>query len=80
MKLILENHRPKQSTTLITMHDLSLAAQYSKRIILLHDKNIYSDGSPSEVLTKANIKATYGIEAEILKHPNTGSPIIVPSH
>ncbi|MBI50168.1 MAG: ABC transporter [Chloroflexi bacterium] len=80
MKLILENHRPKQSTTLITMHDLSLAAQYSKRIILLHDKNIYCDGSPSEVLTKANIKSTYGIEAEILKHPNTGSPIIVPSH
>ena len=79
MKLILKNHNVNQSTTLITMHDLTLSAQYSERMILLHKGKIHSDGCPSEVLTKANIKSTYGIDIEIINHPVTGSPIIIPS-
>ena len=79
MKLILKNHNANQSTTLITMHDLTLSAQYSERMILLHKGKIHSDGCPSEVLTKANIKSTYGIDIEIINHPVTGSPIIIPS-
>ena len=78
MKLILKNHKINGTTTLITMHDLTLSAQYSERMILLHEGKIHSDGSPSEVLTKTNIKSTYGVEVEIIKHPVTGSPIIVP--
>ena len=79
MKLIVKNHTVNQSTTLITMHDLTLSAQYSERMILLHKGKIHSDGSPSKVLTKTNIKSTYGIDIEILSNPVTGSPIIVPS-
>ena len=79
MKLILKNHNVNQSTTLITMHDLTLSAQYSERMILLHKGKIHSDGSPSKVLTKTNIKSTYGIDIEIISNPVTGSPIIVPS-
>ena len=78
MKLISKNHKINGTTTLITMHDLTLSAQYSERMILLHEGKIHSDGSPSEVLTKTNIKSTYGVEVEIIKHPVTGSPIIVP--
>ena len=78
MKLILKNHESRQSTTLITMHDLTLSALYSERMILLHKGKVYADGLPSEVLSKTNIKSTYGVDTEIINHPRTGSPIVVP--
>ncbi|MFD3158214.1 heme ABC transporter ATP-binding protein [Haloimpatiens sp. FM7330] len=65
-------------TVIAVLHDLNLASQYSDFIILLKDGKIISIGSPTEVLTKENIKNTYNIDVHIVKDPITGHPHIIP--
>lgn len=45
------------------LHDLSLAARYCDRLILLDGGAIKADGRPDEVLTPANLAETYRIRA-----------------
>lgn len=45
------------------LHDLSLAARYCDRLILLDGGTVKADGRPDEVLTPANLEETYRIRA-----------------
>jgi len=78
MDLIRNNHRQRDGATLIAIHDLTLAAQYTDRMILISEGRIFADGTPETVLTESNIEEAYGAKVTILSHPNGGSPIILP--
>ncbi|MGE5578131.1 MAG: heme ABC transporter ATP-binding protein [Syntrophothermus sp.] len=60
------------------LHDLNLAAQYCNRLVLLSEGRVYADGEPGEVLTPANIRAVYGVEARVHRDALTGRPYIAP--
>lgn len=47
------------------LHDLTMAARYCDRLLLIHGGRIVADGSPSQVLTPANLKLVYGIDARV---------------
>lgn len=47
------------------LHDLSLAARYCDRLILLNEGRIHSDGAPRDVLTPENLRAVYRVEAQV---------------
>ena len=66
----------KNITLILAMHDLNMASRYCRRIILLNDGVIASDGLPEEVLRKEIIERVYGVninlhnlDGEILVHP-----------
>lgn len=59
-------------TTLITLHDLNLAAAYCARLYLLADGKIVTCGTPEEVLTPNWVRSVYGVEAVRGQHPVTG--------
>jgi iron complex transport system ATP-binding protein len=61
---------------LIVVHDLTVAARYCKRLVLLHEGRIAAQGTPAKVLTPENLEAYYGIHA----HAGfaDGKPFIVP--
>jgi iron complex transport system ATP-binding protein len=48
------------------LHDLSLAARYCDRLILLNEGRIHADGSPRDVLTPENLRAVYRVEGRLL--------------
>lgn len=50
---------------LTVLHDLSLAARYADRIILMKEGRIVADGTPYETLTKARLRDVFGVEARI---------------
>lgn len=54
---------------LAVFHDLNLAAQYCKRIVLLAKGSILAVGSPAEVITEANIRQAYGAAVIVTSHP-----------
>ena len=56
-------------------HDLNIAAKYSDTMMMLANGSIFSIGTPSEVLTKENIKEVYGVESEIID--SYGRPHII---
>lgn len=64
-------------SALVVSHDLALAARYCDRIALLAGGRVHSEGRPSAVLTPDTIRATYGIEAEVLSAPD-GTPVVMP--
>ncbi|HQG64835.1 MAG: ABC transporter ATP-binding protein [Smithella sp.] len=67
------NIRQKLTVIFVT-HDINLAAQNARMIILLASGKIYAIGTPAEIITAANIKAVYDVEAGIDSNPYDGSP------
>jgi iron complex transport system ATP-binding protein len=59
-------------TTLVTLHDLNLAATYCHRLYLLSAGQIATAGAPEEVLTPGWIRAVYGVATTCIPHPTTG--------
>lgn len=64
---------------LVVLHDLSLAAAYCDRIALIDDGRLIAAGLPSDVLTADVVARTYGDHVDVIAHPVTGRPVIVPS-
>jgi len=63
---------------LAVLHDLTLAAQHADRMALLAEGAVIAAGHPSEVVTPANIRRAYGIEAVVCPHPKQGHPVVLP--
>ena len=49
------------------MHDLTLAAQYADRMVLLDAGKVVADGSPADVLTEALIAEHYGASIDVVE-------------
>jgi iron complex transport system ATP-binding protein len=47
------------------LHDLTMAARYCDRLVLVDAGTVIADGTPAEVLTPANLKSVYGIQARV---------------
>ena len=60
------------------LHDLNLAALFCDRIVLLREGRIAADGRPEEVLTREHVAAAYGGNVEVVRHPATLHPLVLP--
>ena len=49
---------------IVVLHDLTLAARFCHRLILLHQGKVLASGRPEDVLVPENLKASYHIEAK----------------
>jgi iron complex transport system ATP-binding protein len=47
------------------LHDLSLAARYCDRLVLIDNGRLHAEGAPADVLTRENLRAVYRVEAEV---------------
>ncbi|MDO8344965.1 MAG: ABC transporter ATP-binding protein [Cellvibrio sp.] len=65
MMELLAEHAQQGGTVLAALHDLSLAARFCSRLVLLHHGKIVADGQPIEVLTTENLEQVYGISAYV---------------
>jgi len=59
-------------TTLVTLHDLNLAAAYCQRLYLLQEGRIVASGIPEAVLTPERVRDVFQVEAICGRHPATG--------
>jgi cobalamin transport system ATP-binding protein len=64
---LLDVLRAESGLTLVAaMHDLTLAAQYADRMVLLDDGRVAADGAPRDVLTEALIATHYGASIDVV--------------
>ena len=56
----------------------SLAAALCGEIALLKQGRVLAQGATEDVLTKANIRALYGVEADVRFHDRAGHLTVVP--
>lgn len=52
-------------TVIATLHDLTLAAEFAERILILRDGRILADGPPDAALTEANLAQAFNVRARI---------------
>ncbi|MFE1379408.1 ABC transporter ATP-binding protein [Streptomyces sp. NPDC058740] len=65
------------TTNLLALHDLTLAGAYCDRLYVLKEGRVVAEGVPGEVLTPELLSTVYGVEAEVIPHPATGTPLVV---
>lgn len=78
LTLLREEARTRQRAVALVLHDLNLAALAADRVLLLVDGRIAADGPPGEVLTAERIESAFDTHVQVLAHPETGAPVIVP--
>ena len=62
---------------LVVLHDLTVAAHFCDRVILMNEGAVAATGAPTDVLSPERLREVYGTELAVLAHPGTGRPIVV---
>jgi ABC-type cobalamin/Fe3+-siderophores transport systems, ATPase components len=76
MKMIANAVRSKGVCTIMSMHDINLAIQYSDELMFMKEGNILGHGSP-DIVTEKLVKDVYGIDVDIIEHK--GLPYVIPN-
>ena len=76
LELVDSLRRDDELTVVSAMHDLSLAGQFSDRLLLLDRGRVVAEGNAREVLSEASIASYYGANVRVI-HEN-GSVFVLP--
>lgn len=74
--LVGEVVRKQSIAAVVVLHDVNLAARFADRIVFLRRGRVFAAGEPQAVLTAANVKQVYNVEA--ITTTAVGRPHIVP--
>jgi iron complex transport system ATP-binding protein len=61
---------------IVVLHDLTLAARFCDRLVLLAGGGILAQGAPHEVLTDAHVCRAYGVD--VVRGEHDGTPFLLP--
>ncbi len=75
---LLDDLNAEGRTIVMVLHDLNQAARYADTIVALRGGQIVAQGTPEQVMTIMNILQVFGIEAQVVADPVTGTPMCVP--
>lgn len=78
LRLVRRINAEQGTTIVMVLHDLSLAARFSDRLVVLHEGQILADGTPWQVLTPSVLARAFGLAADVIADPATGSPLVIP--
>ena len=66
------------AAAVVVLHDLGLAAAHADRVVVIADGRVDADGPAHEVLTGDRLSRVYAHPIEVLPHPRTGVPLVIP--
>ncbi|MCA9912368.1 MAG: ABC transporter ATP-binding protein [Anaerolineae bacterium] len=75
---LLDDLNAQGRTIVLVLHDLNQAARYADTVVAMRGGQIVAHGAPEEVVTPQNILQVFGLEAEVVPDPVTGTPMCVP--
>ena len=78
LELVRRLHREAGRTVVMVLHDLNLAARYADRLIAMRAGRIVAAGDPTEVITESLLAEVFGLDAQVIPDPVTGTPLVVP--
>lgn len=73
---LLRAEAARGATVIAVLHDLTIAARWCDRLLLIDQGRLIADGKPRDVLTADRIGSVYGVSAFIGEA--VGEPLIVP--
>jgi iron complex transport system ATP-binding protein len=78
VRALLEGLTKRATTMVLSTHDLNFAAALCQQLVLLRGGRIVAAGSTADVLTAANIRSLYDVDADVHLHERTGRLIVTP--
>jgi iron complex transport system ATP-binding protein len=76
LELVATLRGDRELTVLSAMHDLTLAAQYADRLVLLDGGREVARGAPHEVLTEELVARHYGASVRVVAEPGGGLAVV----
>ncbi|MNK75092.1 putative siderophore transport system ATP-binding protein YusV [compost metagenome] len=78
LDLLTDLNQARETTIVMVLHDLNLAARYADYLVAMRDGKLHVFGTPEEVLTEENVLRVFGIESRVIKDPTSGKPMMLP--
>lgn len=78
LDLIKRLNSEQGKTIVMVLHDINLAARYADQIVAMRDGNVIAQGPPKSVVTRPLLKEIFNVDADVLVHPEHGTPIMIP--
>ena len=77
LELVDELRHERGLTVISALHDLTLAAQFATRLLLLHEGAVVASGSPAEVLDETALGHYFGARVQVLRSSD-GELVVIP--
>lgn len=78
LELLKNLNQNKGISVIVVLHDLNMAARYSKEILLLYKGDVLTLGRTEKVMTAENLQKAYGVEMIVDRNVYTGSLQVCP--
>jgi iron complex transport system ATP-binding protein len=69
MQLLVDLNERDGTTILAVLHDLTLAAHFFPRVVVMDGGRIVADGPPSDALDAASIRRVFGVDPALVRLP-----------
>src|SRR5262249_13483135 len=76
--LLTRLNRERGTTMIVSTHDLNVAAALCTELVMVKSGRVLVRGPIEAVLTSANVRALYGIDADVARHARAGRMTVVP--
>ncbi|AAU37808.1 ABC transporter ATP-binding protein [Basfia succiniciproducens] len=76
MKLIKKLSRELNLGVVIVIHDVNLAAAFCDELVALHSGKLLVKGTPGQIMTTETLQRIYGLELNVIPHPQTQVPVV----
>lgn len=78
LDLVLRLHAERNTTVVMVLHDLNLAARYADRLVAMRDGDIVATGTPDEVVSEQLISDVFELDAKVIPDPVSATPLVLP--
>lgn len=79
MNLLADLAHKTGRTLVVVLHELSLAAAYADVLVMMKQGEIICSGAPEAIFTSENLRKVFGLEASVLRDPNSGRLFCMPT-
>jgi len=73
---VLTDYAARDALVIAVLHDLTLAARFAHRVVVMHDGEVVADGQPEQVLSADTLRRFYRVEPFLSQV--AGQPLVVP--
>jgi iron complex transport system ATP-binding protein len=76
--LLVDLNQSRALTMVISTHDLAFASAVCHELVLMRDGRVLASGAVADVMTPANIRRLYDVEADVRHDAPSGRVVVVP--